>query len=137
MQKRQEQSSQQNSRLFTASEVAEFEYCPLVWWYEQFETAAQADTEELFAHLVKLEHQHGAQAPAIPEYQMIEQLLVRRGAFEKGRQQHEEHAEEVAEMEEERIPVPTRGANTRRIILVALVILIIALVLLVAGVLIR
>lgn len=137
MQKRQEQAQQQNSRLFTASEVAEFEYCPLVWWYQQFEAAAQADTEELFAHLVKLEHQHGAQAPAIPEYQMVEQLLVRRGAFEKGRQQHEEHAEEVAEMEEERIPVPARGANTRRILLVALVILLIALLLIVAGVVIR
>lgn len=137
MQKRQEQSPQQNSHLFTASEVAEFEYCPLTWWYGQFEAAAQADTEELFAHLVKLEHQHGAQAPAIPEYQMIEQLLVRRGAFEKGRQQHAEHAEEVAELEEERIPVPARGAYARRLILIALIILAFALLLIVAGAVIR
>ena len=68
---------------------------------------------------------------------MIEQLLVRRGAFEKGRQQHAEHAEEVAEMEEERIPVPAQGMNTRKVILVALIILVLALVLIVAGAVIR
>src|SRR5215472_5284154 len=97
-QQRQPQSKQ---RLFTASEVAEFEYCPLVWWHEQFEPLAQADNEELFAHLVQLEHEHGAQAPALPEYKMVEQLLLRRGAFDEGRQQHLDHAEDVEEMEEE------------------------------------
>src|SRR2546422_8009991 len=90
-------------RLFTASEVAEFEYCPLAWWHEQFEPLAQVDTEDLFARLVELEHEHDAEAPALPEYQMVEQLLVRKGAFDEGRQQHLEHAEEVEEIQEERI----------------------------------
>ena len=81
-------------RLFTASEVADFEYCPLAWWHEQFEPLAQVDTEELFAHLVELEHEHGAEARAVPEYQVVEQLLVRKGAFDEGREQHQEHAEE-------------------------------------------
>ncbi len=88
-------------RLFTASEVGEFEYCPLAWWHEQFEDWVQAESEELFARLVELEHEHGAQAPALPEYRLIEQLLLRQGAFERGLQQHEEHAEAVEDIEEE------------------------------------
>ena len=92
-----QQDSNHRQRLFTASEVAQFEYCPLVWWHEQFEPLAQADKEELFARMVELEYEHGAQATALPEYQMIEQLLLRRGAFEEGRQQHLEHAGEVEE----------------------------------------
>lgn len=87
--------------MFTASEVGEFEYCPLAWWHEQFEDWAQAESEELFARLVELEHEHGAQAPALPEYRLIEQLLLRQGAFERGLQQHEEHAEAVEDIEEE------------------------------------
>ena len=90
-----------HTRLFTASEVAEFEYCPLTWWYEQFEPWAHAENEELFARLVELEHEHGAQSPALPEYQMIEQLLLRREAFEEGHLQHEEHASAVEDVEEE------------------------------------
>lgn len=89
------------TRTFTASEVAEFEYCPLAWWHEQFEPWAHADSEELFARLVELEHEHGAQAPGLPEYRLIEQLLLRRGAFDEGRRQHEEHAEAVEDIAEE------------------------------------
>ena len=92
--------TQQHMRVFTASEVAEFEYCPLTWWHEQFEPWAHANNEELFARMVELEHEHGAQAPALPEYRMIEQLLLRRGAFDEGRRQHREHAQEVEESEE-------------------------------------
>ncbi len=88
-----------HARNFTASEVAEFEYCPLAWWHEQFEPWAQAENEELFARLVELEHEHSAQATALPEYRMIEQLLLRRGAFDEGRRQHQEHAEEVEDSE--------------------------------------
>jgi hypothetical protein len=88
---------QTHTRIFTASEVAEFEYCPLVWWHEQFEPWVHAESEELFARLVELEHEQGAQAPALPEYRMIEQLLLRRGAFEQGSQQPPEHAEAVEE----------------------------------------
>ena len=87
--------------MFTASEVGEFEYCPLAWWHEQFEDWAQAESDELFARLVELEHEHGAQAPALPEYRLIEQLLLRQGACERGLQQHEEHAEAVEDIEEE------------------------------------
>src|ERR1051326_3473588 len=95
------QQSQTRTRLFTASEVAEFEYCPLAWWHEQFEPWAHAESEELFARLVELEHEHGTQAPVLPEYRLIEQLLLRRGAFDEGRRQHQEHAEAVEDIEEE------------------------------------
>ena len=123
-------------RLFTASEVAEFEYCPLAWWYEQFEPIAQADTEEQFARLVELEHEHGAQAPALPEYQVVEQLLVRKGAFDEGRQQHIEHAEEVEEAEN--VPVGmTTTRRTRVLTMVIAVILVIALLLIVAALVVR
>jgi hypothetical protein len=88
-------------RVFSASEVAEFEYCPLAWWHEQFEPWARAESEEMFARLVELEHEHGAQAPGLPEYRLIEQLLLRRGAFDEGRRQHQEHSEAVSEVEEE------------------------------------
>ena len=88
-----------HTRIFTASEVAEFEYCPLTWWHEQFEPWAQVESEELFARLVELEHEHSTQAAALPEYRMIEQLLLRRGAFDEGRRQHQVYAEDVEESE--------------------------------------
>lgn len=97
----QPQRTRTRTHLFTASEVAEFEYCPLAWWHEQFEPWAQAGSEELFARLVELEHEHGAQAPALPEYRLIEQLLLRQNAFEQGQRQHQEHAEAVEDVEEE------------------------------------
>jgi hypothetical protein len=97
----QRSSTNTKTRVFTASEVAEFEYCPLAWWHEQFEPWAHAESEELFARLVELEHEHGAQAPALPEYRLIEQLLLRQGAFDEGRRQHQEHAEAVEDVAEE------------------------------------
>jgi len=127
------QQQHQSQRIFTASEVAEFEYCPLVWWHEQFEPLAQADNEELFARLVELEHELGQQATALPEYQTIEQLLVRRGAFETGRQQHFEHAEEVANLEEERIGAVQSGHFARRLALIAAVLLLLALALILGS----
>src|SRR5437660_11996492 len=133
MQQRQ-QSQIKRQRLFTASEVAEFEYCPLVWWHEQYEPLAQVDTEDLFAHLMELEQEHGAQAPALPEYQMVEQLLLRKGAFEEGQQQHLEHAEEV---EEERITTARMSGNLRALALIAAVILLLALLLITAAMLLR
>ena len=133
-QRRQPQSRQ---RLFTASEVAEFEYCPLVWWYEQFEPLAQADNDELFARMVELEYEHGAQAPALPEYKMVEQLLLRRGAFDEGRQQHRDHAEDVEEIQEE-IRKGVKATGRMRIIaIIAAVMLCLALALVIAAILIR
>lgn len=124
-------SAGKRARLFTASEVAEFEYCPLVWWYQQYEPLAQLGTEELFARLVELEHENGTEAPTLPEYQVIEQLLLRQGAFEEGQAQHLEHAEEVEAVQEERITTGrTIGVgNARLVAIVALVILVLALAL--------
>lgn len=124
------QTTQTKSRLFTASEVAEFEYCPLVWWHEQFEPLAQAGSEELFARLVELEHEHGPQAVALPEYEVIEQLLLRMGAFEEGREQHSEHAEEVEEAEIQARATVRRGGRAVAILIVVLIVL---AVLLIAG----
>jgi len=135
MQQRQQPQSRQ--RLFTASEVAEFEYCPLVWWLEQFEPLAQADNDELFARMVELEYEHGAQAPALPEYKMVEQLLLRRGAFDEGRQQHLDHAEDVEEIQEEvRRGVKATG-RMRIIAVIAIVMLCLALALVIAAIVIR
>ncbi len=117
----QRQHTQSKQRLFTASEVAEFEYCPLVWWHEQFEPLAQAGNEELFARLVELEHEHGAQAPALPEYKVVEQLLLRSGAFEEGRQKR---------------GVKATG-RTRVIAVLAAIMICLALALIVAAVLLR
>src|SRR5438874_11980143 len=132
----QRQKPQTRDRLCTASEVAEFEYCPLAWWYEQFEPMAQADREEQFARLVELEHEHGAQAPALPEYQVVEQLLVRKGAFDEGRQQHLEHAEELEEAQEVPIGMTTTGRMGILMVIIA-VILVIALLLIVAALVVR
>lgn len=126
-----------SQQLFTASEIAEFEYCPLVWWHQQFEPMASADTEELFARLVELEYEHDTQAPSLPEYQMIEQLLVRKGAFEEGQQQHHEHAEEVERVQEEHITTGQTGRKMRTVALVAVVLLVLAVILLVAAVVLR
>src|SRR6266700_3756715 len=133
MQQRKQPQSRQ--RLFTASEVAEFEYCPQVWWHEQFEPLAQAGNEEVFARMVELEYEHGAQAPALPEYKMAEQLLLRRGAFEEGRQQHLDHADDVEEIQEEvRRGVKTTG-RMRILAVLTIVLLCLALALVIAAVL--
>jgi hypothetical protein len=71
----------QRPAVFNATEVASYDYCPLVWWNEQYEPLVHTDNDELFATLVELEHEHGTQATTLPEYQVIEQILIRRGAF--------------------------------------------------------
>ena len=129
--------SEQQQRLFRASEVAEFEYCPLTWWYGQFESLAQADTEELFARLVELEHEHGSQATALPEYRMVEQLLLRRGAFDEGTQQHLEHAEEVEDVQEEAHKIATTSGQMRLLVVTAIVIVFISLLFIAAALVIR
>jgi hypothetical protein len=129
----QRQQAQSRQRLFTASEVAQFEYCPLVWWHEQFEPLAHANNEELFARMVELEYEDGAQATTLPEYQMIEQLLLRRGAFEEGRQQHLDHAGEVEEIEEEVRSGVKTSVRARIFAVLALVLLCLALALVIAA----
>ena len=132
-----QQSPQARQRRFTASEVAEYEYCPLVWWHEQFEPLATADREELFARLVELEHDYGSQATALPEYDMIEKQLLRKSAFDEGHQQHTDHAEEVAEIEEEARIGVRAGRYTRLLTIVIATLAILALLLIVAAVLLR
>ena len=101
---------------------------------EQFEPWVHANNGELFARLVELEDEHGTQAPALPEYQMIEQLLLRRGAFDEGRRQHMEHAEAVADAEEEveeELRHPQDGLrNTRRLRTAIIALALLALLLL-------
>ena len=68
---------------------------------------------------------------------MIEQLLVRRGAFEEGRQQHLEHAEEVAEVEEERVTLPDASGMGRRLLLTAAIFAVIAIALILLSLVLR
>ncbi len=133
----QQQHSKTKQRLFTVSEVAQFEYCPLVWWHEQFEPLTQANNEELFAHLVELENEHGVQATTLPEYQMVEQLLLRRGAFEEGRQQHLDHAGEVEEIEQEIRQGEVATGRSRVLVVIAIVLLCLALALVIAAIFLR
>ena len=139
MEQRQQHKTGPQGRYFTASEVAEFEYCPLAWWYERFEPDAQAGKEELFARLVELEHDHGQQAPALPEYRMVEQLLVRQGAFDEGLQQHHEHAEEVEELQEEgaNVAATAPARSLRMLTLIAAALIVLALLLIVAAILVK
>ena len=129
--------TQSRQRLFTASEVAQFEYCPLVWWHEQFEPLAQASDEELFARMVELEYDHGAQATTLPEYQTIEQLLLRRGAFEEGRQQHLDHANEVEEIQEEIYRGVAASGRMRILAVLAIVLLCLATAMVIAAIFLR
>jgi len=129
--------AQQQQRFFTASEVAEFEYCPLKWWHDRFEPAAQSDTEELFARLVELEHDHDMQAPSLPEYRVIEQLLLRRGAFDVGTEQHREHADEVEQVQEEARRSVTATGQMRALVIVVGVIVVVALLCIAAAIVIH
>jgi len=87
--------------------------------------------------MVELEYEHGAQAPALPEYKMVEQLLLRRGAFDEGRQQHLDHAEDVEEIQEEvRRGVKATG-RMRILAVIAIVMLCLALALVIAAIVVR
>jgi CRISPR-associated exonuclease Cas4 len=130
---RQRQQHHQSQHMFTASKVAEFEYCPLLWWHEEFEPFTQADTEELFAHMVEMEHDQGQAATTLPEYQVIEQLLLRRGAFDEGRQDDPDQVEAVSEREEELVEPAHNGNHMRALTLAALVMLVLALLLILAS----
>ena len=124
---------QQKQCIFTASEVAEYEYCPLAWWHEQYGPLAAADTEELFARMVESEHDHGPQATTLPEYQVIEQLLLRRCAFEQGQEQHREHAQAVAEIAEERDSTPSLSNQLLQTIRLVIIVILVLVVLMVAS----
>jgi hypothetical protein len=74
-------------RIFSASDLAQFEYCPLAWWYEEVSDLPQADQEELAERLKELEDEYGASASAMPEYQVIKRLFDRASQFAQGREQ--------------------------------------------------
>ncbi|HEU5200754.1 MAG TPA: hypothetical protein VFU32_14030 [Ktedonobacterales bacterium] len=90
-------------RIFSASDVAQFEYCPLAWWYEEMNELAQAEEAELLPHLEELRRAYGPAASADPEYQVLKRLLMRARRYEQGVEQHiryaspEEAADEQAE----------------------------------------
>lgn len=130
----QQQGQRQSQRVFTASELAQFEYCSLSWWYETFEPLVYDSNEELLARMVEIEDEYGTQATAMPEYQLIEKLLVRRGGFEKGRRQHQDYAEDLNEVEEERVVVPAFREQMRRTLIMASVVILLALILIVIAI---
>ena len=78
-----------------------------------------------------------AQAPALPEYKMVEKLLLRRGAFDEGRQQHLDHAEDVEEIEEEIRRGVTATGRMRALTVIVVVLVCLALALIVASVVLR
>ena len=78
-------------RIFSASDVAHFEYCPLAWWYEEMNELAQAEEDELLPHLEELRRAYGPGASADPEYQVLKRLLVRARRYEHGIAQHSGH----------------------------------------------
>ena len=75
-------------RIFSASDVAQFEYCPLAWWYEEVNELAQAEEDELLLHLEELKRAYGPAASANVEYQVLKRLLVRARYYERGIAQH-------------------------------------------------
>jgi CRISPR/Cas system-associated exonuclease Cas4 (RecB family) len=81
-----------HQRVFSASDVAQFEYCPLAWWYEEVSEVAQADEDELERYLGELEARAGSAATTLPEYQVAARLLQRARLFEQGKTQHAEYA---------------------------------------------
>ena len=137
MQRRvQEQYTTKTQPMLTASEVAEYEYCPLVWWYEHFDPAANSNDDLLFAEMVAMENKYGEQAPSIPKYEMLERLLARRGAFDEGQRQHREHAQAVEEAEEvarDQLATSERGVRLRGVLVFALILLLLALLMIGAG----
>ena len=96
-------------RIFSASDVAQFEYCPLAWWYEEMNELAQAEEGELLPHLEELKRAYGPAASANPEYQVLKRLLVRVRRYERGIEQHinasssKEAADGLTEPEEQAV----------------------------------
>ncbi len=78
----------EQQRIFSASDLAQFEYCPLAWWYEEVSDLAQADPEELAERLKEWEEEYGEAAAALPEYQVMERLRERAKRFAQGQAQH-------------------------------------------------
>src|SRR5260370_1061588 len=124
---------QQDAPLFSAADVADYEYCSLAWWHDHFEPLALAETEDLVAHLIELEEAFENQAPLQPDYRVIEQLLKRRGAFQHEQEQHHAYSDTVADhiSKPSRIPAEARARHMRRLLFTALLLLLLAIALIV------
>ncbi|GHO44811.1 hypothetical protein [Ktedonospora formicarum] len=122
----------QSRRLFTASELASYEHCSLAWWHEHYDPIAQGNDDELFARLVEMENKHDAQAPSLPEYHVVEQLLLRRGAFEDENARQREGTD-VEEMADERIITPGSEGAMRRLVPVILGLVVLSLLLIISS----
>jgi hypothetical protein len=120
--------------IFSASDLAQFEYCPLAWWYEEISEVAQADQEELTRHLEELENEYPSAATALPEYQVIERLIERAELFSLGKEQHAAHEAQprVAQTDKKGQVAPVPRAFTLLVsglILLTLVLLVLGLLL--------
>jgi hypothetical protein len=123
----------QRPQVFDATEIASYDYCPLVWWNEQYEPLVHTENDELFATLVELEQEHGNRAPTLPEYQVIEQILIRRGAFVEGDAESPEQ-ELVDVDQDEDFPEPiVTGDRLRRLQVLAVSMLTLALLFLLVA----
>src|ERR1051326_1430364 len=114
-------------RLFSASDLAQFEYCPLAWWYEEVSELAQADEDELAQRLEELEDEYPASARAQPEYQVIERLRERATRFAHGRDQHGSDAAQRQVRQTAASPISTPVPRVFGVIVVALVVLTVVL----------
>lgn len=98
-------------RIFSASDLAQFEYCPLAWWYEEVSELAQADQEELAERLEALEAGEASSATGLPEYEVVKRLLELANQFAQGRARHAaDAAQRPASQADERTivaPVPS------------------------------
>jgi hypothetical protein len=120
----QERAMTEQRHIFSASDLAQFEYCSLAWWYEEFSDLAQADQEELAQRLEELVAEDAATASAQPEYVVIERLLDRAIQFAAGREQQAKVAAQQIHPAEE----PTISAPAPRIFSVVVVGLVLLLV---------
>src|ERR1051326_2801958 len=113
--------------IFSASDLAQFEYCSLAWWYEEFSDLAQADQEELAQRLEELEAEDASSASAQPEYVVIERLLDRAIQFAAGREQQANDAAAQQIHPAEAPAISTPAPRIFGVVVVGLVLLIVFL----------
>src|SRR5579862_2038498 len=115
-------------RIFSASDLAQFEYCALAWWYEEFGDLAQADQAELAERLEELEDQYPNSASAQPEYEVIERLLERAQRLAQGRAQHRAFARRQQSNQPEQKTIITPVPRVFAALVIGMVVLTVALI---------
>ncbi len=118
----------EQQRIFSASDLAQFEYCPLAWWYEEVSELAQADQAELAERLEELEDEYPASASAQPEYQVIERLLARANQFALGRDYQAADAAKRRLNQPEKATITTPVPRAFAALVVGLVVLTVVLI---------